>query len=113
MQVYVGSLIFVIGYVNYLEQEGVSDVVIAVVVVAAVIVGVIVTAIAMMCVIRRRGRRRRHQVNKEGMVRLGGVGGVVASRPSNIYYVHGFVSDNPSGDDFTRLPSETGEKPST
>ena len=110
-QVYVGSLIFVIGYVNYVQQEeGVSDVVIAVVVVAAVIVAVIVIVIAIMYGMRRRSHRRRHQVNKEDIVRLGGM---VASRPSNLYYVHGFVSDNPSGDDLTGLPSQTGEKQST
>ena len=97
-QVYVGTLVFVIGYLNYVEGGGVNEVVIAIVVAVSVVV--VVIAAVSLCVLRKRRRQR-----KDGTVRLRGV---TQSHETNLYYVHGFFSENPSGEYLTGQPTESG-----
>ncbi|KAK2182660.1 hypothetical protein NP493_342g02054 [Ridgeia piscesae] len=97
--VYVGTLMFFIGYLNYVEPGGVSEVVIAVVVAIAVAFVVIVGVC--LCVIRRRRRQA-----KDGTVRLRWL---TQSHETNLYYVRGFFSDNPSGEYLTGQPAERGK----
>ena len=89
---------FFIGYLNYVEPGGVSEVVIAVVVAIAVAFVVIVGVC--LCVIRRRRRQA-----KDGTVRLRWL---TQSHETNLYYVRGFFSDNPSGEYLTGQPAERG-----